>query len=341
MVKQLTIGALILGRHSPDILRRMACNCEQWGFDYLWLADERFFRDVYAQLTLCALVTSRVKLGTGVTDPYSRHPALTAMGIATIDEISGGRAILGIGAGISGFKEMGLKVHKPTKAIREAVEFIRLLMTNRPITYHGEFVHFDHGVLNVPGRPDLPIFIAGMGPMNIQLAGQIADGLIISSCVADAMIDHTLELLAKGAKKAGRDPSQIILASRVNVAISDHGEHARQAVKPMIAALLVSKKPDFSFLEPLGLRLPEKLAEAVEKTSYGHDRAEIRRVADLIPDEFVDALTVAGTPDEVAESIRRMARRGVGQLIVYPVPCHGDTEENVLRRLATEIIPGV
>src|SRR5262249_47885257 len=97
MARALSLGALILGRHHPDELRRIVRDCEAWGYDYFWHADERFFRDVYANLAVCALETSRIKLGTGVTDPYSRHPALTAMGIATIDELSGGRAVLGIG----------------------------------------------------------------------------------------------------------------------------------------------------------------------------------------------------------------------------------------------------
>src|SRR5207244_5865725 len=95
------------------------------GYDYLWLADERFFREVYASLTLCALRTERIKLGPCVTDPYSRHPAMTAMAIATVDEISRGRAVLGIGAGVSGFREMGVTRARPGVAIGEAGGVVR------------------------------------------------------------------------------------------------------------------------------------------------------------------------------------------------------------------------
>src|SRR5207253_7386221 len=106
----------------PDRLVGLARQAERLGYEYLGLADERFFREVYASLTLCALRTERLQLGPCVTDPYSRHPALTAMAIATLDEISGQRAVLGIGAGVSGFRELGITREKPGLALRETVE---------------------------------------------------------------------------------------------------------------------------------------------------------------------------------------------------------------------------
>ena len=121
-----TTGALLLGELPAKELASLAHRIEEWGYDYLWLADERFFREVYSSLTLCALNTSRIKLGPCVTDPYSRHPALTAQAIGTLDEISGGRSVLGIGAGISGFTELGIARSRPALAIREAVTLIRL-----------------------------------------------------------------------------------------------------------------------------------------------------------------------------------------------------------------------
>src|SRR2546425_10316476 len=110
---------------------------EATGYDDLWLADERFFREAYACLTLCALRTRRVRLGPCVTDPYTRHPALTAMAIATLDEISGGRAALGIGAGVSGFRELGVDPARSAVAVREAVELIRRLLAGETVTAKG------------------------------------------------------------------------------------------------------------------------------------------------------------------------------------------------------------
>ena len=112
----LTTGVLLLPSHAPNRLVALAQLAERTGYDFLWLADERFFREVYASLTLCALRTERIKLGPCVTDPYSRHPALTAMAIATLDEISGRRAVLGLGAGVSGFRELGIGRAQPAVA---------------------------------------------------------------------------------------------------------------------------------------------------------------------------------------------------------------------------------
>src|SRR2546425_9897016 len=107
------------------------------GYDDFWLADGRFFREVYACLTFCALRTRRMRLGPCVTDPFSRHPALTAMAIATLDEISGGRAVLGLGAGVSGFRELGIDAARSAVAIREAVELIRRLLAGQSGTGKG------------------------------------------------------------------------------------------------------------------------------------------------------------------------------------------------------------
>src|ERR1700761_3094700 len=93
------LSLLLVGRYPASEFRRLA---EEAGYDGLWHADERFFRDCWAGLTVAALSTSRIRLGICVTDPYVRHPALTATAFATVDEISGGRAVLGLGAGISG-----------------------------------------------------------------------------------------------------------------------------------------------------------------------------------------------------------------------------------------------
>src|SRR5439155_1368911 len=133
-------GLLILPTYEPARLAALAEMAEATGYDDFWLADERFFREAYASLTLCALRTRRMRLGPCVTDPYSRHPALTAMAIATLDEIAGGRAILALGAGVSGFRELGIDASRSAAAIREGVELIRRLLAGDTVTAKGRDV---------------------------------------------------------------------------------------------------------------------------------------------------------------------------------------------------------
>src|SRR5215211_2577335 len=119
------VSVLTIPPTSASELAAFAAATEAYGYDALWLADERFHADPYAALTYCAAHTRRIDLGVCVTDPYSRHPALTAMAIGTLDELSGGRAILGIGAGGSGFAELGLEQTRPSRAMTEAIDLVR------------------------------------------------------------------------------------------------------------------------------------------------------------------------------------------------------------------------
>src|SRR5215510_4202692 len=130
------IGLLMLGDAPVQVMLERARRAEAVGYDTVWVADERFYREVYSCLTHFAGHTSKVLLGPCVTDPYSRHPALTAMVIATLDEISGGRAILGIGAGISGFAELRISRRMPARAIREMIEVVQALLQGESVDFH-------------------------------------------------------------------------------------------------------------------------------------------------------------------------------------------------------------
>src|SRR5262244_3421374 len=172
----LRIGLLILPAYEPARLAALAALAEDTGYDDLWLADERFFREVYACLTLCALRTHRIRLGPCVTDPYSRHPALTAMAMATMDGISNRRAVLGLGAGVSGFRELGVDPSRSAIAIREAVELIRRLLAGETVTVEGRAVNLTEGRLDfAPPRADLPIYVASQRAGGCRVAGRGAD----------------------------------------------------------------------------------------------------------------------------------------------------------------------
>src|SRR5215813_6202130 len=131
----MSLELLMLGQAPVAQMVGQAKLAEASGYDMLWVADERFYREVYSILAVLAQNTQRVRLGTCVTDPFARHPALTAMAIATLDEISNQRAILGLGAGISGFGELGLVHKKPPRAIRESIELIRRLLKGEKVDF--------------------------------------------------------------------------------------------------------------------------------------------------------------------------------------------------------------
>ncbi|MCL4458435.1 MAG: LLM class flavin-dependent oxidoreductase [Chloroflexi bacterium] len=333
-------GVLILGRHPAERLVKMVKLSEACGYDFFWYADQRFFREVYASLALCAVHSMRIVLGPCVTDPYSRHPAMTAAAIATVDEISGGRAVLGIGAGYSGFAEMGLQREKPALAIREAIALIRLLLAGGKVDFQGKATSFS-GKLDFPTRPDIPIYIASNSPKTLELAGEVADGVIISSCVSERVIKPAQELVANGARRRGRDPREIEFVARIDTCVCPDSRLAKAAVKPRIARQLMSDYPHFNFMAPLGLEVPLALRQKIAEIGYSHDPALVSAVADLVPDEFVDHLSLAGNAVEVAEKVNEMLCLGVDQITIYPMPAVEDDLEETIRSFAEEVRPRV
>src|SRR5215471_4097111 len=144
----MTLQLLLLGDVPVAQLKERARLAEANGYTAVWVADERFHREVDSCLGQIAANTAKVLVGPCVTDPHARHPALTAMAIATLDEISGGRAILGTGAGISGIAELGIERRKPARAIRESIQLIRALLRGETADFYGEVIALNNGRLS-------------------------------------------------------------------------------------------------------------------------------------------------------------------------------------------------
>ncbi|MBI2218973.1 MAG: LLM class flavin-dependent oxidoreductase [Candidatus Rokubacteria bacterium] len=337
----LTTGVLLLPSCTSDRLVGIAKLCERTGYDYLWLADERFFREVYALLALCAQATERLRLGPCVTDPYSRHPSLTAMAIATLDEISKRRAVLGIGAGVSGFRELGIAREKPAVAIREAVELIRRLLRGETVTAGGQLVRFHEGRLDfTPPRADVPVYVASQHEHGCRVAGRVADGAIMQGCVAPGLLAFFRDTVAEGARRSGRDPRSIDLVARINVCIADDRAAARDVMRPGIVRSLVSQRPEFFTFRTAGLSVSRDLAEKIDALSYTHDPAPLATLAKDVPDDFVDAVTLAGPPAVIADGVVRLARGGITQLMLHPMALDGGVER-VIERFQAEVMPRV
>jgi 5,10-methylenetetrahydromethanopterin reductase len=334
-------GLLLLPSRPVTELVDLAVSAERLGYDDFWLADERFFREVYTILGLAAARTSRIRLGPGVTDPYSRHSALTAMAIATLDEVSGGRAILGLGAGVSGLRELGVDASRSAVAIREAVTLIRGLLAGQTVTLKGEQVSFDDGRLDVRApRADVPIYVASQREAGCRVAGRVADGAIMQGCVAEPLVRFFKDRVAEGARRAGRDAAGVELVARINVCITDDVGAARDLMRPTIVRSLLAQRPDFFTFVTAGLQLPAPLREAVLRLSYTHDPAPLAKLAPLVPDAFVDAVTLCGPPDTIATGVARLARCGIGQLMVYPV-ARGGRIADTIERFQTDVMPQV
>ena len=334
-----TTGVLLSGDLPAKELAPLARRIEEWGYDYLWIADERFFREVYSSLTLCALNTSRIKLGPCVTDPYSRHPALTAQAIGTLDEFSEGRAVLGIGAGISGFAELGVARSRPALAIREAVTLIRALLRDKKVDFQGRTVEFNGGGLNFsPLRPDLPIYIASNSPMVLQLAGELADGAIISSCVTQATVDYSLGIISEGASRTGRDIAGIDRVARLNCCIAPDPGEALQGVR---MSALRSLSTYARFATAAGVEVPPNLTEAVTQLGYTHDSEKLESLARQVPDDFIRDASLVGTVEEVTARVVSIIEWGITQVTIRASATARQGIGATLEAFATQVMPQV
>jgi 5,10-methylenetetrahydromethanopterin reductase len=333
-------GLLLLPHESPARLAEVAALAEREGYDHFWLADERFFRDVYASLTVVAHHTSRITVGTCVTDPYSRHPALTAMAIATLDEIAGGRAMLGLGAGISGFAELGIARAKPARAIREAIVLVRRLLAGDEVDVAGEVVRFDHGRLDFkPARASIPIYVASNGPLGQRTAGALADGAIMEGCANVPEAQALGAAVAAGLAEAGRALGAVQLVARLNACIGPDGKGARDVLRPRVARTLGAGRLKFATLAAQGLALPDSARASVANVPYAAGFTPYLPLLPLITDRVVDAVTLAGTVDEVTEHVVALGRAGIGQIMIFPfAPPHGSVEDTI-RRFGAEVLP--
>jgi len=316
----------------------LAARAEALGYDDVWLADERFFREVYATLSAFAQSTRRVRLGPCVTDPYSRHPALTAMAVATLDEIAGGRAVLGIGAGVSGLAELGIDSSRSATAIREGIDLIRRLLAGETVTVKGE-ISFQEGRLDfTPSRADIPIYVASQRPAGCRVAGRVADGAIMQGALAEPLVRFLRDTVHGAALEAGRDPRRIELVARLNACIHDDRRAARDAMRPTVVRSLAAQRNDFFTFVTAGLTVPRPLADRLRNLPYTHDPAPLRAIAPDVPDEFVDACTLTGPPSVVAAEVVRLARAGIAQVMIYPLAVDGRLETTV-ERFQREVMP--
>ena len=329
----------MVGDFGPQRTVSLSRLAERRGLDQVWVADERFYRDVFANMTLVACHTERIKIGAMVTDPFVRHPALTATAAASVDEISEGRCVLGMGAGISGFSAMGIERVRPARAIKEAIALIhRLCDGEQDVSLEGELIRFHRGHLNFKPLRRVPIYVAGRGPRVLQAGGEMAEGVVVASYASPRGIRWGLEQVAKGAARAGRDPREVPIASWLYTSVSADGDRARDAVRTGVAVAMWGSR---EILEKIGVTLPDDVLRFMDEHAYGHAPGLTGTLGRMLPDELLGEFSLAGTVGEVTQKLIDIAGSGVGHAAFWIFPPAGESMEAVLEALLEDVIPAV
>ncbi|RQG94889.1 LLM class flavin-dependent oxidoreductase [Natrarchaeobius chitinivorans] len=277
-------------------------------YDNLLVGDERLYHNTYTYLALAAANTERVGLGTGVTNPYTRHPALTASAIATVDELSDGRAMLGLGAGSPIVLDpLGYDQSDPIGTVRDAVKIISNTLDGEEASIsRPEFALEDTGI-DVEPVSDVPVYVAGRGPAILGLGGFRGDGVIAGAGLASvAGMEYAYEHIEKGASKADREVDDLDVVCWAFLSVAEDRETAIDGVNPLVARI-VNKAP-LKALTAIGI--DEADARRVKELEAPHELlpAEIR---EYVPAAVTEQFSIAGTPEECRDHVDRLREIGV------------------------------
>jgi len=291
-------------------------HAEAHGFDSVWV-PEAYGADAISTLGALAARTERIRLGTGIVNVFSRTPALLAQTAATLDLISGGRFILGLGTSghqvIAGWH--GVPFERPVLRMRETMAIVRQVLRRERLDFQGEVFQLHQGLklLARPVRATVPIFLATLTPAGLRLTGELADGWMPTLFSPDHF-DLFREDLEAGAALAGRSLDSLEIAPHVPVIIDDDRGLARDAVRPWVAL----------YVGGMGSRTKNFYNDVVARYGYAEEARAIqdlyltgrqREAIRLVPDALVDAITIAGPPGYLRERLAAWSAAGVTLLV--------------------------
>jgi 5,10-methylenetetrahydromethanopterin reductase len=309
---------------------------EVLGYHELWYTDIRFYRDCYMGLALAAKHSQKLLLGPGVSEPYTRHPAQIAAAIATLDDLSDGRAQLGLGTGTDvGVTQLGIAHERPVRALREAIELIRAILGGDTVNYIGEMFRVDAGRLNFQTpRPGVPIYVATHSPQVLRLSGRMADGVLLANIGRRQALQQAVDILRAAEIASARPAGSVAIHLRLETCISEDEERAVDVMRNRFAARLVATYPRWDYLSELGVEPGEQMREA----AAARDRAA---VAACLTAADVRSSTLVGSASSVIKQLREVLIPEVTRVTIRPMAIPGDNLQSTVSVFARTVWPAV
>jgi 5,10-methylenetetrahydromethanopterin reductase len=293
---------------------------EERGFEAVWQAESRLVRDAIVPMAAYAAVTQHLKVGSGVINNWTRNIGLLAATYLTLDDLAPDRIICGIGAWWDPLaRNVGIERRKPLTAMRETVLVMRRLLNMERVTFDGEFIHVNGIELDVVhGRREprnVPLYIGATGDQMMELTGEIADGAVLNYCVPPIYNEKALELLDRGAKKAGKrledvDRPQLIVCS------VDHDHDKAIDSTRMLLTQYLAQQPHIAKASGVS---DEVVAQIQSILGWPATHEQIERAKHLVPEDLILRITASGTPDEARAKVEEYRKNGCTCPILYPV----------------------
>ncbi|MCY3907156.1 MAG: LLM class flavin-dependent oxidoreductase [Anaerolineaceae bacterium] len=308
---------------------------ERLGYEMAWIPDQTFYRDPFLVMAHWAQATENIQLMIGVTNPYTRHPAQVARAIATVDEMSGGRANLGIGSGNRRelLLPMGHEQDAAAARTREMLILVRALLRGETLHHESQYVTAkDLQLTWTPECADIPIYIAARGARMLEAAGELADGGAIGALVSEDGLDYAFGALERGAARAGRGLGDLEIVSWVTCRVVDDEAAAHERLKPSVAHIIGGAP--LSLLRAIGME-----EGYIDDLKRAYAAGGPTGAAPLVTRREIDMLTIVGSAARVRETCERLAQRGVGQIGILLTGADADSNCQVLERIARDVMP--
>ena len=307
---RLGVGVLAGGRIADTIA--LAREAERLGFDTFWIAEDYYYGGAFAAAAAVAAATERIQIGIGVVNPFTRHPAVTAMEAAVVDDISDGRLLLGLGASNVRWvqQQMGIPFTHPIEATIEAVEVVRRVLAGERLEHRGRVFHLSDVALSfTPRRRSLPIWLGVKGPAALRAAGATADGVLLSVLSSVPYVRWAARQVRAGA--AGADRSAPPISAYLLIHVDDDLARARDAVRGTVARY-VGVHYDHPIMTTAGLTEPQT-------RPFREALLARRDAAALASDELVDLLAVVGPAARCRERLEELSAAGLSEPVCFQI----------------------
>ena len=308
------LGFGFYGGHDCDTIMKLVKASEEKEFSSVWIAEDYFYGGAFSTAAACAVQTSKIQIGIGVINPFTRHPVLSAMESASLDALSKGRILLGLGASNKRWMEdmAGIPFKKPIQATKECAIIIKELLGKGHIQFEGEIFKTGNVELDFkPYRKDLPIYLGVKGPNALRIAGQIADGVLLSTMTSLPYVAYAKKHIKEGAESVGRESREIKISAYFPMHVDKDSKKAKQAVKEVVAKFV-----GIHGAHPI-LTCTGMTEEQIMPFKEGVLKGKI--ATELVTDEMVDLLAIAGDPDECKAKLKALNEAGVDDPVAFEV----------------------
>jgi 5,10-methylenetetrahydromethanopterin reductase len=317
---QKRVALYLQDKHSLQEGLQYVQYAESKGFEAVWQAESRLVRDAIVPMAAFGAVTKKLKVGSGVINNWTRNIGLLAATFLTLDDLAPNRVICGIGAWWDPLaKNVGVDRSHPVEAMRETCMLLKKLLRLERVSYEGKWHKLSGVELDVVhGRREprnVPIMIGATGDKMMELTGEVADGAVLNYCVPPEYNDKAMELLEKGAKKAGRSMDEIDRPQLIVCSVDKDENKARHAAKWLLTQYL-AQQPHIAKAS----NCPQDILDKVQSImGWPCTKEQVSKAMQYVPDELVDRISASGTPEQARAKVNEYIKRGCTCPILYPM----------------------